>query len=159
MGDLAYLGSLTIGAICPLAVSAQAMVLPELQARLLGAIEAHAQLSISPPSLSVNLQAALDLVAQLQAAIEIGLPSASIDIGLMANLIAEIQAQVDFLLSFNLLLGTPGIFAYRYYGASGDLIPGGLPDGNGPQEQVYGLLLFAADGGAWEGMQGFFKTS
>ena len=170
---LTYVGSLSPGQCVPMALLAQGklsasigLVLPELQARLEGMLAASVNLSIQPPTLAANLEIALALVAQLQAAIELGLPSASIDLTLIASLIAELQISLGALqldlqwsLAFGLILGTPGIHLYAHEGAVGDVLPGGLPGGTGPNQPAIGVLLLATDSGAIAALQAMFRTS
>jgi hypothetical protein len=142
------------------------LVLPELEAKVAGYVEAHAQLLVNPPSLEADLEAALGLVAQLQALIALGLPSAGIDLGLILGLIAELEiligslsARLAFSTSFGLLLGTPGVYLVRHSGAVGDVLPAGLPGGSGPSQPVEGIALLATDAGAWAAIQAVFRTN
>ena len=68
------IGELGLGALNPLTLSATANVSAGLSAQLSGALALQAQVAIAPPSLSVQLAALVEVVAQLQASIELGLP-------------------------------------------------------------------------------------
>lgn len=170
---LTYVDSLSPGQCVPMALLAQGklsasigLVLPELTARLEGMLAAQVNLTINPPSLAANLQAALGLVAQLQAAIALEMPSASIDLNVILGLIAELQLslgalQVDlqWAIAFGVILGTPGIHLYAHEGPVGDVLPGGLPGGDGPTQPAIGVLLLATDSGAISALQAMFRTS
>lgn len=170
---LTYVGSLSPGQCVPMALLAQGrlsasigLVLPELAARLEGMLAAQVNLTINPPTLAANLQAALALVAQLEASITLGLPSASIDLSVIVGLIAELQLSLGALqldlqwaLAFGLILGTPGIHLYAHEGAVGDVLPGGLPGGDGPSQPAVGVLLLATDSGAIAALRAMFRTS
>jgi hypothetical protein len=167
------IGSFDLGSCVPMALTAQAgisasvnLVLPEIQAKLAGALEVQAFLALNPPSLTADLEAAVALVAQLEALITLGLPSAALDLSAMLALIAELQvsigsltAQLSFALSFGVLLGTPGVYLVRHSGPIGDVFPGGLPGGAGPSQPVEGIGIFATDAGAWTAIQAVFRTA
>lgn len=120
-------GSFTLGECLPLALGAQVSLeaqLPELQAKVTGALEAQAAITLSPPTLSGNLEAALGLVAQLEAAIALGMPSAGIDLTVMAAIVADLQASLGALqaqLSLFSCLGAPGVYLVSQSGTLGEL--------------------------------------
>jgi hypothetical protein len=167
------IGEFSLGACVPLALTAQGnislsvnLVLPELTAKLAGYIAAQASIAITPPTLAFQLEAALGLVAQLQALVALDLPSISINLSIVAGLIAELElslgsltAQLNFAISLGLILGTPGVYLVRHSGPVGDVLPGGLPGGAGPSQQVEGIAILATDAGAWSAMQALFRTA
>jgi hypothetical protein len=130
-----YLGGFTVGECLPIAVQALgaadasiAVVLPNVTAKLAGALEAQAQLTINPPTLAGDLQAVLAFASQLQAAIALGLPSAGVDLAAMAAVIAEIQAelgsiqaQVSLSLALGLILAGAGVHLIAQEGTLGSL--------------------------------------
>jgi len=139
---LTNLGELSIGAIIPGAMGSYAAVLAQLQAQLEGAIALAAQLSIRPPSLQGNLDAALALVAALQASIALGLPGVDFQVAAVAQLIASLEAKVALLLGVP--FGTGGIYAYAYTGDTagmGSAITGAVGSATG--DQCYALILLA----------------
>ena len=169
MNQTTFVGQLTLGACIPTAAEAAAQIsagvgvsFSEVSAKLAGALDAQAQLTINPPSLATSLQAALDMVTNLQAAVALGLPGAIFDVSGVLSVIAELQAtlgqlqaSLDFAASLGLTLGTPGFYLYRYSGDVGQLgnglqaeLSGGLPTGGGPSIGVDGIILVAADAGA-----------
>lgn len=138
------------------------IVLPELTARLEGAIAAQAAITLQPPTLAANLSAALGLVAQLEAAITMGLPGVGIDLSVMASIIAEIQlslgqlqAQLAFSASLGLTLGASGIYAYKWMGPAGEAVPSGLP-GLPADGESFGVFLVTGSSGSWTALQAMF---
>lgn len=148
-----YLGQLTLGQCVPLALEAQAAVVPVLAAKVAGLLKVEAALKITPPSVAAQLALAAKLVANL----EVAPPAASLDLSGVAKLLAELQASLSAWIAIGLSLGTPGIFAYSYSGPANTLIPGGLP-GNPPTLPVNAVIFVASDGGAWTAMQAAFAT-
>lgn len=170
--SFAYLGGRTIGECVPLAVTAKGALdvaigasLPEVQAKLAGAVQAQANIALNPPTLATQLNAALALVAQLQAMIALGVPGGVVDLTAMAKVIAELQAtigllntQVDFSASFSATLGASGVHAYLWEGKSSDAVPGGLP-GLPADADSWGLFLVTGSAATWSSMQAMFSTS
>lgn len=155
------LGILTLGECVPIAASAVGAVLPEIQAKLAGALEAQARLAITPPTLAVSLDAAVALVAALEASIAIGLPALDFQVAGLIAVIAELQAQISILLALELTLGTPGIAAYAYEGPAAPLgseLQGAVDNDFGPTAPANALLLVATDAGAWAAMQTALRT-
>jgi hypothetical protein len=120
-------GSYTLGECIPLAAGAQLSLqaqLPALAAQVSGALAAQAAVTLQPPTLAADLQAALGLVAQLEAAIALGLPSVTLDLALMASIVADLQASLGALnaqLGLFLCLGTPGVHLVTQTGTLGAL--------------------------------------
>lgn len=120
-------GEFTLGECLPLAAGAQVSLqaqLPELAARVAGALEAQAAVTLQPPTLAADLAAALGLVAQIQAAIALGLPSVTLDLALMASIVAELQASLGALqaqIALFACLGTPGVYLVAQDGTLGGL--------------------------------------
>lgn len=142
-----------------------AVSLPELQAKLAGALEAQAQFSVTPPSLTAVLSAALAAVAQLQAAIAADLPNATISVTGIAAIIAELEAsiaslsaQIAISASLKATLGQAGVHLYRWAGAAGEAVPGGVP-GVGDSVHVDGIFLVAATNGAWQAIESLLTTA
>lgn len=167
---VSYQGSLSLGQVVPMALTAQATldaslnaVLPDLKARIAGLLELSVR---PPPALADLIAAARDTIAALQALVADPLP----DVSAIAQALADLQAslgQIEAGLAFSLQLGgmlsTPGIYYYAYAGQAGALggelsatLSAGLPGGGGPNEQVAGVILLARDGGAISALQSFF---
>lgn len=169
MGDFAYVGSMSVGGAIPLAATAQAqldaslgVLLAEMQAKLTGAIEAHAQLVITPPSLSAGFTAAMDLVANLQALIDLGLPSASINLEAALAVIAELrvklgvlEAAASFAAELSGILASAGVYVWTYSGAPGGLVPGW----SGPGGNVWAVILAAGAGATQGALKATFGVS
>jgi hypothetical protein len=148
-----YLGELSLGACVPLALTAQALVVPELAAKVAGLLKVQAALTITPPSIAGQLALAAKMVANL----EVAPPGASLQLAGIAKLLAEIQASLSAWVAIGVSLGTPGVFAYTYEGPANQLIPGGLP-GNPPAVPCNAVIFIATDAGVWSGMQAVFAT-
>jgi hypothetical protein len=148
-----YLGEITLGQCVPLALSAQALVVPELAAKVAGLLKAQAALTITPPTIAGQLALAAKTVANL----EVAPPGASLNLSGIAKLLAEIQASLSAWIAIGVSLGTPGVYAYSYEGTAGQLIPGGLP-GNPPSVPCNAVIFIATDAGVWSGMQAVFAT-
>jgi len=165
---LRYVGSLTLGQCVPIAVRASAsiaasvaFVLPSLSAKLAGLLALQASLTLTPPSLTGNLQAALNLVSSLQASIGLGLPGVDFQLAAVAAALAEVQAQLaaigvqaTFQAELDVILGTPGLHAWAYTGDADQLGPeftaatsDGFPGGQG-SDQAVAWIFAASDGGA-----------
>lgn len=163
------LGSITLGAAVPIAVTAQAAVdaavgvsLPSVQAQIAGALAAQVALTVTPPSVQGQLDLALDMVAALQASIS--LPVVSVQLAGLATLLASLNAQlaslnvqVAFSASLSVLLGTAGLHAYRYDGLAGGLgeFQNVVPGGN-PSMPFTGLLVGATTPETLAAMQQVF---
>lgn len=151
-----YVGSLSLGQCLPIAVEAQLAVVPEMSAKIAGLLEAQAALTITPPTLGGQVAAAYEMMLGLQASIDAGLPSASLDLSGLAAILAEVQASLSFWLSLGVTFGA-GVHMWTYSGLAGGAVPGGIP-GSGTEVPVNGVMILAADGGAWEAMKVCFAT-
>jgi len=174
-----YVGTLSVGVVCPVAVTLGAQLalrlgeLNELYAELtakIGNLQANLDLIAnvtlpSIPSLTAGLQAALAGVAALVAQF----PAASLSLGasLQADLDAllalqvAIQAKIDAVLALqadlDLALAGGGIAVYAYQGHADHLgsemgteLANGLPGGGGPAQAVHALVLACASPSDWE---------
>jgi hypothetical protein len=172
-GQFSYLGSRSLGQCVPLALQAQlgidasvGIVLPQITAQIEGAIELQANLTLNPPTLAANLQAALGLVAALEASIAIGAPSVSFQLAAVAELLAKLQAdlgalnaQLAFSANLGLVLGVGGVLGYAYSGsadgisdAAQNAFSGGLPTGGDQGAEVHGAFFIASTPAAREAM-------
>jgi hypothetical protein len=166
------IGEFTLGGCVPMALTAQGglsasvgLVLPEMQARIAGYIEAQAAVILHPITIASQLASAVALVAQLEALIAVGIPLVSLDTALIAGLIAELQATIGtlearatFAVNLGVLLGTPGVYLVRHSGPVGDVLPAGLPGGSGPSQPVQGIAILATDAGAWSAIEAMFRV-
>jgi hypothetical protein len=156
-----YVAGGSIGSLLPLSLqgvtaldASLALMLPELIAKLAGALKAQLSLSISPPALAGSLEVALKAVINLQ--IAISGPSISLDFSAIAALMAEIQAALGAL-SLNLALsiglkltfGHAGLHLIKLEGRVGDfgtdlqsIVASGLPGGS-PEDEGFALVLAA----------------
>lgn len=174
-----YIGSLSVGVVCPAAVTLGAQLalrlgeLNELYAEVtarIGSLQANLALIAdvtlpSIPSLTAGLQAALAGVAALVAQF----PAASVSVGasLQADLDAllalqvTIQAKIEAILALqaelDLALTGAGIAAYAYEGRADHLgtelaaeLSSGLPGGGGAAQTIRGLILACASPADWE---------
>ena len=156
-----YVAGGSIGSLLPLSLqgvaaldASLALMLPELIAKLAGALKAQLSLSISPPSLAGSLEVALKAVLNLQ--IAISGPSTALDFSAIAALMAEVQAALGALtaslalaVSLNTTLGHAGLHLITLEGEVGgwgndlqSVVAGGLP-GGAPTDQGFALVLAA----------------
>jgi hypothetical protein len=168
-----YGGSLTLGQAIPLANQANAalaasvgLALPDLQARLDGALA----ISVAPPPSLADLIASVQaMLAALQTLLAAPLPDVSATLSLIADLqatMATLNANLALSLSFGNLLGSPGIHYYAYFGRADQLGPemsghlsAGLPGGAGPSENIAGVILAANDAGAIAALEAVFAAT
>jgi hypothetical protein len=169
-----YLGSLTLGACVPTALTASGqlilalnLALPQLQAKLAGLLKISMALTIKIPSLDALIAALTNVVVQITALLNSPPPSIGLSLSVVAALIAQIQldlggiqGQLALALALQLVLGTPGIEAYKYEGIAGNFtsemaseFTSGLRIGGGPYLPIYAITLVATDGGAIAAMQ------
>lgn len=116
-----YLGSYSIGVAIPQIQILQLQLLLDLQTQLEAAIKASVSITLTPPTLTASLEAALALVASLKAAIALGLPDVSISADFMIDIIAALKLQVDLLLELGETLGVAGLLMFNYEGQSSRL--------------------------------------
>lgn len=170
-----YLGGFTVGECLPIAVTAKggldaalAVSLPEVQAKVAGALEAQAALSLDPPTLAGDLEAALALVGQLQAAVALGLPSAGIDLVGMAAVVAELQetlgglqAQAALSASLAVTLGGGGVHLITQEGTLGtlgnDVASAAGAIGNG-SSLCKAVVMIATTDAAWAGISAAMRV-
>lgn len=158
-----YLGSASLGAFCPVAVSAQAVAvgqLPDVQARIAGALAVQASLTVAPPDFDGTVSALAAVAASLQL---VG-PSVTLQVGAVAALLAELELlllQLQAMVSIGVLLGSPGIHGYTYTGKvanAADQIRDVLqlnPPG-APADQAGGVLLMASTPAAVQAVGTFY---
>jgi hypothetical protein len=179
MGQVTEVGQLTLGACVPIAATANAALsaqlnvrLPDVEARLAGALAAQAKLAVSLPSLAARIDALLAMVARLQALLELGLPEVTIDLSVMAAAIAALQADLGSInasvavsAAIGLQLGVPGVWAYSYVGTPGTYGPdfaaeigAGLPSSGDPNLPIYAVTFIASDAGAVNAMKTVFAS-
>jgi hypothetical protein len=168
-GEVTFGQALPIGLAASAAISASVgLVLPQISAQIEGLIELSTRLTITPPSLAVNLESAFALVAALQASIELGVPSIDFQLAAVAELLASLQlslgalnAQLAFSASLDLLFGTGGVLMYAYTGTADGIVDAAqsafasLP-GVDPATNVGGVFLIATTPGAATAMDLIF---
>lgn len=178
-GQAAYVGALSLGQACPVALAASAqlsasvgLVLPGLQAQLTGLLALQASIAVSPPSLATNLSLAQQLVAGLTVAISAGLPGVDFQALAVAGQLAAIQAQIGSLSgvaslggTIAALLGAVGVYVYAYSGTADGIGPAmsaatssGFPGAGGPSQPSNAIVLATVTPATWAAMQTFFKT-
>ena len=160
-------GSLNAGLLCPEIMLSIGFAAPQLQASLTAALAIQASVSITPPTLAVQLQAMLTVIAEIQAALEagiaLGLPGVSISVSAAAELVLQARLALGNLTILIELLGGPSMFVYSLSGGTvanmGTDITAGViadpPPGLAPGDPVSGILLGASPG-AWAGVAPFF---
>lgn len=170
-------GQLTIGAVVPVAIAAQAtadaslgLVIPQITAQIAGLIALITQLGLTPPSIEGSIALLTQAIASLQAAVT--LPGASANITAIAAALAQLEAtllslsaQLAASAALGVTLGTPGVWVYSYDGTPGAFGPnfsgaigGGLPDSLDPALPINGLVLLTSDPATWAAMRTCFRT-
>lgn len=116
------IGQLSVGQCVPTTASLVAQAMVELNAKIAGILAIQASLTITPPSLGLQLTAALNLVAALEAQIALGLtlelPAIQVDLTVMLSVLADLNASLAALLALSLALGTAGVYVIKQSGAS-----------------------------------------
>lgn len=162
-----FLGQYTLGECIPLGASAVGVAqasldvsLPEVEAKLAGALEVQAAVVLDPPTIEAQIETLLAAVANLEASI--ALPGVSVDVSAMAAAVAELeaslgalQAQASIVGALSLTLGAPGVYALHYLGSPEGVVPGGIPGVSGAVE---GVILLGADAGAIEAIRAACKV-
>jgi len=149
---LPFLGPMSAGFSASLAAT-----LPDIQARIAGALSGQVQVVLNPPSLAASAALAAQIGAAIQAAI--ATPGVMVDITAAAALIAELsailgqlQANLALSASFGSLLAAGGVHFYTVEGSVGDMtgalqphLAGGIPGGEGPDQNGFALVMVAAE--------------
>jgi len=93
-----FLGAMSLGACLPIGLQASGALsatlgfsLPELQAKIAGALALQAQLAITPPTIGVQIDGVLALIAQLQGRLDLS-ASLSAQLDLVVELLIQAQA-------------------------------------------------------------------
>lgn len=153
------IGQVSIGQCIPTTASLVAKALVDVNAKIAGILSLQASLTISPPSLDLQLTAALDLVAALQAQIALGiklkLPAIQVDLTVALSLLADLNASLAVLLALSVTLGTAGVFVIKDEGDSQrfgsdmqTVVSGIAPPGN----VVHSITLLATDPAVFEAL-------
>lgn len=164
--SLVYVGELTIGDLLPGIAIPFIQAVGDLQARLDACIAAMAQITVGMPSLSLQIQLALDIIANLQAAIAVGItpPTVSVQISVMVALIAQLEAELAIMLGIP--FSTAGVHVYAYDGTVGAFggevttaLSAGVPGGAGPGQHCDAIVLATVIPTTWAALSLVFKVS
>jgi hypothetical protein len=113
-------GQVSIGQCIPTTASLVATLIADFTAKLTGALQLQASITLTPPTIATSITATLELVAQLQAqlalSISLGLPEVSVDLTVMLAVIADLNASLAALLALNITLGTAGVYVLKHEG-------------------------------------------
>lgn len=165
---LSYSGELSLGALCPLAVTGAVTAAAELTTRLTLFASLQASLVLSPPTLAVNLVAAAELIVSLTASLTAvppvpPFPSITLQLAGSVTAIAALEAQILILSPLMALLDEAGVFVYGFDGRTSILGPSvtsalatGLPGSIGPRANANALLLATVAPSTWDSMKTFF---
>jgi hypothetical protein len=163
----ALVGDLNAAALCPEIMLSIGFAAPQLQASLTAALAIQASVSITPPTLAVQLEAMLAVIANIQVAIEagisLGLPGVSISVSAAAELVATATLALGNLSILIGLLGGPSFFVYEFSGGTVSTIGSDLataitatpPPGLTGASAVSGILIGAAPT-PWLAVKPFF---
>jgi hypothetical protein len=116
-------GQITVGQCSPNFASLVAQAMAELNAKLAGALQLQASITITPPTMAASLQTAVALVAALEAqialSISLGLPEVSVDLTVMLSVVAEINASLAVLIGLSELMAVAGVAVITHTGTAG----------------------------------------
>jgi hypothetical protein len=160
--SITYLGTLSLGALTPISVTAGANLSVVLNADLALLAQLNAAIGITWPGISANITALISLIGQLNAAISLGLTLPSVNF--MADVIADLEASLAIPLSFSLLLGGgAGIFAYAWDGPGRDFgaavqseLAGNWRDGTSSNAHANAVVLATTTPSVWDNLVEFF---
>lgn len=160
---LVYLGSLTVGAVCPGLSLALASSITRIQAELTGQEKLIAQLNLVPPTIAGSLSSAKSIVASITAAAALGVevPSLTLQVTAAAALIAALNLELAPLLAMQNALGVAGVHAYVYDGTAAGLgpsLPSAFPGGVAG-DHANALVLATTVPAAWAALGAVLKTS
>lgn len=161
--SLSYKGKLSIGGLSPLSVGASAAAFATLSAQVAGLISLQARLTVTPPTLALNISLVTQLLADLQAALTLGLPGVDFQIAACAAAVVSLEAQLALIAQLTATFGVPGIYVYSYDGpavALGPALTSELavmwPDGVSTALHSNALVLGTVTPAAWTAMGTFF---
>lgn len=163
---LAYAGALSLGPLCPIAVTGAAACAADLVTRLGLFTELSVNLQLVPPSFTAALSATVALIAQLTVSIALIPPFPGIDLQLAGNLtaIAELQAQLALITPLINLFDAAGIFIYAFDGATPTFgrsvtqaLRSGFPGAGGASAHANALILATVSPATWESLLAFFE--
>lgn len=159
-----YVGGMTIGDALPGVQAPLIAAIGDIQARLTALLEFKPNLV--PPSLTADIQANAEILANLKLSLALGVTPPSLDVqaSIMLDAVALLKAQLAIILAlFDLFRA--GIHVYNYTGQANALgadftaaLASGVPGGAGT-DAVDGLLLIAAVPAAWAAIAQLFKTT
>ncbi len=130
MGELIYIGEVSVGVAIPLFLSlalqvelAIAGLIPQIAAKLAGYAALQLKLSIKPPSINASLEIAAKILASIQASIGFTPPSINFTADLLLVLILQLKLQLaglkallDLALQVKGLAAAAGIKLFVYKG-------------------------------------------
>lgn len=163
---LVYSGELSIGALCPLAVSGATAAAAELATRVTLLASLTASLGLSPPSLSTTATASAALAAALIFGFPTFPPFPSVSLQLAGNVtaIATLEAQIAILSPLMSLFDEAGVFVYAFDGRTTTLGPSvagalatGFPGAAGARQSANAILLATVAPSTWASLLGFLQ--
>lgn len=163
---LVYSGELSIGALCPLAVSGAAAAAGELTTQLGFLTSLTTSLGLSPPSFTANATAAAALIAALTLAVPVLPPFPSVSLMLAGNVtaIASLEAQIALLSPLMNLFDEAGVFVYAFDGRTTTLGPSvtnalatGFPGAAGARQNANAVLLATVTPATWTSLLAFLQ--
>jgi hypothetical protein len=159
-----YLGSRTIGDTVPGVNGAILSAMGDVQARETAL--ASFVPSITPPSISADIQTNGEILVNLQAAATFGIEPPSVDaqVAIMADALLLLQGQLQVILDLLDVFGTAGVHAYAYDGQAdamgGELtaeLAGGFP-GGAPTDHANAIILATTIPATWVAMAAVFRV-
>lgn len=160
-----YLGNLTIGECAPGAFTALLSAEADLNAR----VKALADFAVTvvPPSLEADIALCLEMIAMLRLNITLGIqpPSIALQFQLVVDLVAALTLQLELILELMNAMSTAGVHLYHYSGQVGDFgselttaLASGLGGGGSPSDACQAIVLATTLGATWLAMSKIFKV-
>jgi hypothetical protein len=163
---LTYSGALSLGPLCPLAVSGAVACAADLVARLSLFVDLNASLVLSPPSYAAHIAAAIAFIAQLTISLPLLPPFPGIDLQLAGavSIIAQLEAQIAILTPLVNLFAAAGIFVYGFDGVTSSFgrsvqraLAAGFPGAGGASAHANAIILATVAPATWTALKSFFE--
>jgi hypothetical protein len=162
---LVYSGALSLGPLCPLAVSGAAAAAADLVTRLGVFTDMSAFLVATPPSFAVALSDTIALIASLTLNIALLVPTPiTVQVSGAVAIIAQLEAQIALLTPLIDLFDAAGIFVYAFDGVTSSFgrgmaraLSAGFPGAAGASAHANAIILATVTPATWTGLKAFFQ--
>lgn len=165
---LAYVGSINLGILSPMSLSAGAVCTASIAPDIAALVSLAASVTVVPPVIALSLANTISAAAQFAASLTASPPVVYIDLqlGVMADVIIQLTAELAILNPFAALLSLTaeaGIFVYAYNGtgrdfgaAVGNAISPTWPNGTPGSAHANALIIATVTPSVWDDVASFF---